>query len=45
MDGAIATIVGAYETTAYAISYTPVTGGERVENHKWVTGDEISAES
>lgn len=41
MKGAIATIVGAYDTTAYAISYTPVTGGERVENHKWVIQEEI----
>lgn len=41
MDGAVATIVGAYDTTAYAISYTPVTGGERVENHKWVIQEEV----
>lgn len=41
MDGAVATIVGAYDTTAYAISYTPVTGGERVENHKWVIQEEF----
>ncbi|QUW23350.1 YdhK family protein [Sporosarcina sp. Marseille-Q4063] len=41
MEGAVATIVGAYDTIAYAISYTPLTGGERVENHKWVIQDEI----
>jgi hypothetical protein len=41
MEGAEATIVGAYETTAYAISYDPTTGGERVENHKWVIHEEI----
>lgn len=41
MKGAEATIVGAYDTTAYAISYTPTTGGERVENHKWVIHEEI----
>ncbi|WP_019414276.1 YdhK family protein [Paenisporosarcina sp. TG20] len=41
MKGAEATIVGAYDTTAYAISYTPTTGGERVTNHKWVIHDEI----
>ncbi len=41
MDGAIATIVGAYDTTAYAITYSPVTGGERVENHKWVIQEEL----
>lgn len=41
MEGAVATIVGAYDTTAYVVSYTPVTGGERVENHKWVIQEEI----
>ena len=41
MDGAEATIVGAFDTTAYAISYTPTTGGERVSNHKWVIQEEI----
>ncbi|QUW20938.1 YdhK family protein [Sporosarcina sp. Marseille-Q4063] len=41
MEGAVATIVGAYDTTAYTISYTPVTGEERVENHKWVVREEI----
>ncbi|GGF60204.1 hypothetical protein GCM10010912_01840 [Paenibacillus albidus] len=41
MDGAVATIAGAYETTAYSISYTPVTGGERVTDHKWIVQEEI----
>ncbi|MGV2445947.1 UNVERIFIED_CONTAM: DUF1541 domain-containing protein [Bacillus sp. ATCC 13368] len=41
MKGAEATIVGAYDTTVYTISYTPTTGGERVENHKWVIQEEI----
>lgn len=41
MEGAVATIVGAYDTTAYVVSYTPVTGGARVENHKWVIQEEI----
>lgn len=41
MNGAKATIVGAYETTAYAVSYTPTTGGEKVKNHKWVIQEEI----
>ena len=41
MKGAEATIVGAYDTTVYAVSYTPTTGGERVENHKWVIHEEI----
>lgn len=41
MKGAEATIVGAYDTTAYIISYTPTTGGPKVENHKWVIQEEI----
>ncbi|TWI59000.1 YdhK family protein [Halalkalibacter nanhaiisediminis] len=41
MEGAEATIVGAYDTTAYAVSYTPTTGGERIENHKWVIHEEL----
>ncbi|HZG73701.1 MAG TPA: YdhK family protein [Chondromyces sp.] len=41
MKGAEATIVGAYDTVAYVVSYTPTTGGERVENHKWVIHEEV----
>ncbi|MEO2206946.1 YdhK family protein [Paenibacillus pabuli] len=41
MKGAQATITGAYETTAYAVTYTPTTGGEPVKNHKWVIHEEI----
>ncbi|MTD29838.1 YdhK family protein [Planomicrobium sp. YIM 101495] len=41
MKGAEATIVGAYDTTAYALTYTPETGGEPVENHKWVIHEEL----
>ncbi|WP_144553900.1 YdhK family protein [Bacillus sp. X1(2014)] len=41
MNDAKATIVGAYDTTAYVVSYTPTTGGEKVKNHKWVIQEEI----
>lgn len=41
MKGATATIVGAYDTTVYAVSYVPTTGGEKVTNHKWVIHEEI----
>ncbi|MCU1806221.1 YdhK family protein [Cytobacillus firmus] len=41
MKGAEATIAGAYNTTVYTISYTPTTGGERVEGHKWVIHEEL----
>ena len=41
MNGAEATIVGAYDTTAYAVTYTPTTRGPEVKNHKWVIQEEI----
>ncbi|WP_141432570.1 YdhK family protein [Bacillus sp. 03113] len=41
MEDAEGTVVGAYDTTIYAVSYTPTTGGERVENHKWVIHEDI----
>ncbi|MBM7634270.1 hypothetical protein JOD17_003372 [Geomicrobium sediminis] len=41
MKGAEAMIVGAYDTTAYEISYTPTIGGPRVKNHKWLIQEEI----
>jgi hypothetical protein len=41
MNGAKATIVGAYDTIAYAVTYTPTTGGEKIKNHKWVIQEEI----
>ncbi len=41
MDGAQATISAAYDTTVYALTFTPTTGGEPVENHKWVIHEEL----
>lgn len=41
MKGAEATIVGAYTTTAYVISYEPTSGGKRIEKHKWVIHEEL----
>lgn len=41
MKGAVAKIVGAYDTTAYVVTYTPTTGGEPVKNHKWIIHQEI----
>ncbi|MDW0111120.1 YdhK family protein [Sporosarcina aquimarina] len=41
MKGATATIVGAYDTTAYSINYTPTDGGEKVMDHKWVIHEEL----
>lgn len=42
MKGAEATVVGAYDTTVYAITYQPTTGGEIVKNHKWVIHEELA---
>ncbi|BDH63567.1 hypothetical protein CD30_18575 [Ureibacillus massiliensis 4400831 = CIP 108448 = CCUG 49529] len=41
MEGAEATIVGAYNTTVYTVSYTPTDGGDPVTNHKWVVHEEL----
>lgn len=41
MEGAEATIIGAYDTTVYSVSYTPTNGGARVSNHKWVIHEEL----
>lgn len=41
MKGATATIVGAYDTTVYSISYTPTNGGPEVKDHKWVIHEEL----
>ncbi|WP_310549920.1 YdhK family protein [Paenibacillus glufosinatiresistens] len=41
MKGAAATVSGAFDTTVYAISYQPTTGGERITNHKWIIQQEI----
>ncbi|TSI07667.1 YdhK family protein [Lysinibacillus sp. BW-2-10] len=41
MNGSEATIVGAYDTTVYTVTYTPTTGGEQVKNHKWVIHEEL----
>ena len=43
MDGAEATIVGAYETIAYIVSYSPASGGGKpVTGHKWVIHEELA---
>ncbi|KMY52535.1 hypothetical protein AC623_20585 [Bacillus sp. FJAT-27231] len=41
MDKAVATIDGAFDTTVYSVTYTPTTGGEKVEDHKWVIHEEL----
>src|SRR5699024_4804052 len=44
MKGAIGNTEGAYDTTAYVVTYEPTDGGEKVENHKWVVHEEIENE-
>lgn len=41
MDGATATIVGAYDTYTYSVDYTPTGGGDPVTDHKWVVQEEL----
>ncbi|MEK4358341.1 YdhK family protein [Paenibacillus sp. FSL M7-1455] len=41
MDGATGKVVGAYDTVAYSVTYTPTDGGKPVRNHKWVIQEEI----
>lgn len=41
MEGAEATVVGAYDTWTYAVDYTPTTGGPEVKDHRWVVQQEI----
>lgn len=41
MEGAEATIVGAFDTIVYEVSYDPTNGDPRVENHQWVIQEEI----
>lgn len=45
MEGVEGTVVGAFDTTAYAISYFPTTGGEEVKNYKWVIHEELDGAS
>lgn len=41
MDGATATIVGAFKTYTYSVDYTPVGGGNPVKDHRWVVQEEL----
>ncbi|WP_144794347.1 YdhK family protein [Kocuria palustris] len=41
MAGSEATVTGAFDTTAYSVTYTPTDGGEPVVDHKWVVHEEL----
>jgi hypothetical protein len=45
MKGATTTIVGAYDTNVYAVSYTPTIGGKPIKHHKWVIQQELKDSS
>ncbi|WP_374705726.1 YdhK family protein [Oceanobacillus oncorhynchi] len=40
MDGAVAEVSGAFDTTVYTVSYT-TEDGQEIENHKWVIHEEL----
>ncbi len=42
MLGAEGTVVGAFDTTVYEVSFNPTNGDPRVTNHKWVIKEEIT---
>ncbi|WP_082892693.1 YdhK family protein [Rossellomorea aquimaris] len=41
MRNAEVTITSAYDTFVYTVTYTPTTGGDKVEEHKWVIHEEL----
>lgn len=41
MEGAEGEVTGAYRTTVYSVSYTPLTEGDPVKNHKWIVHEEL----
>ena len=43
MEGAKATIAGAFDTTTYSVSYTPIDGSDPVKDHKWVVHEELGS--
>ncbi|MBM7578057.1 YdhK family protein [Jeotgalibacillus terrae] len=45
MEGAEGTVVGAYQTNAYSISYEPSDGGDMVEDYHWVIDEETFSSS
>lgn len=41
MEGQEGVIVGAYDTTAYSVTYYPTTNNQEVVNYKWVIQEEV----
>lgn len=44
MEGAVGTIVGAFDTVAYEVTYDDTETGDTVSNHKWVVHEEIEGD-
>lgn len=44
MEGAAATISGAYDTTLYQVTFTPEDSDEPIEDHEWVVEEELTSE-
>ncbi|RHW40101.1 DUF1541 domain-containing protein [Lysinibacillus yapensis] len=42
MEGAVATVKAAYDTTVYSVSYQPTNGEPFEENHKWFVAEELT---
>lgn len=42
MKGATATVDSAEKTNMYMVTYTDTESGEKIENHKWMSEDELS---
>lgn len=42
MNDAQGIVVGAFDTVAYEVSYSPTNGGDPVMNHKWVVQEEVA---
>jgi len=44
MNGAVATISGAYDTTLFTITFTPEGSDQPIQDHKWVIQEEVETE-
>lgn len=42
MEGTTATVVGAFDTYTYSVTYTPTDGGDDVVDHRWVVQEELA---
>lgn len=45
LKGATGTVVAAFDTIAYSVSYTPSTGNAQVRDYKWIVNEELVDEN